>query len=684
MSFINPLFLIAISTALLPIIYHLIRKLRARKIRFSSLIFLKATPKELIKKRRLRDLILLIVRSCILGFLAFAFARPFLPEEDIPFVAQIEDKSVVILIDNSYSMQYDDLFEQSLDKANELIDNAGFADELSIIVFSDEAEQVTRLDGDIGLQRDILRSMVNISNRATDFYKPITLAEEILKDAKHQKREIVLISDFQNYAWSSRFDNWNLDKNIKFIPEQISSDKPVNSYVAQFNRKVARSGEDVATEYDIQVEFQGKDPNRDYELSLSVNGKEVEKKKIETMKSDQVIFQQFNLKRGTYQGYVALEDDKLNIDNKYYFSYEIVDRPSILCIDESPSSEENDVFFLGNAFEMGDKSDYSFNTGNKSSLTRTQLINHDLVILTNLGSLTSQQLTNLKRYVEDGGTIVISPGGRINIQRFSNYLEEFGIGRADEIIEMLSLREIAIMGEYDQHHPIFSVFAETGAGDLFRPRFYKYIKINPDTSASVLATLNTEDPLLIERKLGGGKILIYASTFDKSWTDLPLTEIYVPFVYQLAKYAVTTKQRKTDFFVGEPIMLKGKSGEVWEVSAPGDKIFKVTMDETGTGYFRETGDAGNYIAAYGSEMYYFSVNVDTRESELIMRDAEEAYAAVAQPSEEVEQELKKAALAEHKLDEKRQKLWRYVILFVVLLLLFETYYANRQLNIKII
>lgn len=684
MSFINPLFLIALSTALLPILYHLIRKLRAKKIKFSSLIFLRATPKELIKKRRLRDLILLIVRACILGFLAFAFARPFIPKESIPFVPQIEDKSVVILIDNSYSMQYDDLFEEAMDEAENLIDDAGLVDELSIIVFSDETEQLTGLSSNMGSHRNILRSMVNVSNRPTDFYKPITLAEEILKDAQHQKREIVLISDFQNYAWSSRFDNWNLDKDVTFIPEQIYVDKPVNSYVAQFNRKIARSGDNVAAEYDIQVAFQGKDHNRDYELNLWVNGEEVEKKTIETTQSDQVIFQQLDLDRGTYQGYVALEDDKLNVDNRYYFSYEIKDRPSILCVDESPATAENDVFFLSSAFEMGDKSDYSFTAGNKSRLTRVQLMNHDVVFLTNIGSLTNQELANLKRYVEDGGTLIVSSGGRTNVQRFSNYLNELGVGTADEIIEMLSLREIAIMGEYDQHHPIFSVFAKTGAGDLFRPKFNKYVKINPDTSANVLATLDTDDPLLIERKLGGGKILIYPSTFDKSWTDLPLTEIYVPLVYQMVKYAVSTTERKADFFVGEPITLKGKSGEEWEVSAPGDKIFKVPMDETGTGYLRETVEPGNYIAAYSNERYCFSVNVDMRESELIMRDAEEVYAAVAQPSEDVEQEIKRAALVELELQEKRQKFWRYVIFFVLLLLVFETFYANRQLNIKII
>ena len=110
MSFINPIFLFAAGVALLPIIYHLIRKMRARNIKFSSLIFLKATPKALVKRRKLRDIILLIIRSCILGLLVMAFARPFIPREKIPLISPQQNKSVVFLIDNSYGLKYGYIF----------------------------------------------------------------------------------------------------------------------------------------------------------------------------------------------------------------------------------------------------------------------------------------------------------------------------------------------------------------------------------------------------------------------------------------------------------------------------------------------------------------------------------------------------------------------------------------------
>ena len=206
MSFISPTFLFAAGAAVLPILYHLIRKMRARKVRFSSLLFLRATPKALIKRRKLRDILLMVVRACILGLLAFVFARPFFPRESLPVVLQATDTSTVILLDNSYSMQYGDRFEQARDEALDIIGDAGAADEIAVVVFSDHADQVSELTNDFTLLRNIVGSTLSAGYRTTDLYQPFRLAQEILQSARHERRAIVLISDFQAGGWNSRLE----------------------------------------------------------------------------------------------------------------------------------------------------------------------------------------------------------------------------------------------------------------------------------------------------------------------------------------------------------------------------------------------------------------------------------------------------------------------------------------------
>ena len=676
MSFINPIFLFAAATALLPILYHLIRNKRARKVKFSSLLFFKATPKEVIRRRRLQDLLLLIIRCAILGILALVFARPFIPKEAIPFISQIQNKSVVFLVDNSYSMQYANLFEQAKQEIEDRLNEANEADEFSIVVFSDEPRQLSELSTDLSMHKNIVKNSLQPSNRTTDFYKPVRLAEDILKDAKHKDKQIILISDLQKNGLSNQFENWNIDPAIHFIPIQIGGEYPVNAYIEKFTLNKKRRGEKVATRYGLQIVIPEEETSN--KVTLIVNGKQVDAQKTGVGISSQVYFQQENLRKGLYQGNLRLNEDKLPIDNVYYFGFEVDERPSILCIDNSPQYSNSSAFYLEKCINMGDQSLYRFSRGRTSKLSTRQLVGIQVLFLSNVRSLSKTQLSTLENYVQKGGTLIISFGDIVNQSRFSNNLKDLGVGVITEKVRVRKIQSAsAIIGEVDFKHPVFSVFAQSKTGDIFNPKFQQYFKITPDSNAMVIGRYDTGDPFLIERILGDGKIIVFTSTFNTEWGDFPVNEIYLPFVYQLVKYATLSSAKRNSFFVADAILLEGNSGDVWEISAPGDKIFKVEIDQSGLGYFRDTEIPGNYQAVLNSQKYYFSVNVNASESDLSVRDPEEVYAAVTGPRT-AEQEIQTADLAGMNQDEKNQKMWRYILFFIVVLFLLETFLANRR------
>ena len=66
-------------------------------------------------------------------------------------------------------------------------------------------------------------------------------------------------------------------------------------------------------------------------------------------------------------------------------------------------------------------------------------------------------------------------------------------------------------------------------------KFYQAIQVNP-VKSRVLARLNDGTPLVMERHIGEGKVLAFASTFDNVSNDLPLHAAWVPFVTQTASY----------------------------------------------------------------------------------------------------------------------------------------------------
>src|SRR5260370_37830389 len=86
------------------------------------------------------------------------------------------------------------------------------------------------------------------------------------------------------------------------------------------------------------------------------------------------------------------------------------------------------------------------------------------------------------------------------------------------------------VSELDAGHPVLRSVEKFEA-----VKFYQAIHVTPAKSR-VLARLNDQTPLVLERQIGEGKALIFASTFDNVSNDLPLHAAWVPFVVQSAAY----------------------------------------------------------------------------------------------------------------------------------------------------
>ena len=367
MSFINPIYLIAAAGALIPIIIHLTRKRRAKKMQFSSLLFLKASPRELIKKRRLRDLILLIIRSVILALLALAFARPFFPKDKVQINLGEEEKSIVMLIDNSYSMSYGSSFEKLRKETLDLIDKTGSGDEISLVLFSDPAKQLIPFSMDKGHIKNTLNINLKPSYRTTDYYKSLQLGEELLKEAQNPQRVIMMISDFQDYGFGSQFYQWQLNPEITFVPVRITPENIDNTLINNFNLKQSKS-KNKAAEFRAELIRNSKSENQEITCELNINNEQKVSHRINPEHTNFAFFQQYDLRRGNYTGFIKIDDDNLEPDNKLFFTFEVTDLPQILCIDGKPREKHNDSFFFRSAFSIGDQSIFSFSANNTSKL----------------------------------------------------------------------------------------------------------------------------------------------------------------------------------------------------------------------------------------------------------------------------------------------------------------------------
>ena len=678
MQFINPIFLFALATAMLPVLYHLVRRIQAKKVPFSSLMFLKMTPEEVVRRRRIQHWLLMAMRCMLLALLAFAFTRPFIPRESIPFISQREDRSVVLLIDNSYSMQYGNLFEEARAAAIEQLDEAAGEDEYSIVVFSNESRQMSPLSSDMALHRNMVENVISPSYRLTDFYKPLRLAEEILGQARHEKKSVVLISDVQLAGWHGAFENWKLNKAIDFEIVALGDEDPSNVFVDDFSLSEKRVEGQVVNRFDLRVAGEGEAIDQAQSVVLELEGERVDQAEIPVSALRRASFQHSPTGEGYFQGDLRLPDDDLPADNAAYFTFEVTDRPKIVGFGGALRDARRSAYYLDRAFNQGEAALYTFNVPPSQQVRASVLRDLDAVFLYT-DNISAAEVAALTSYVEDGGSVVVAFDEGTNAGAYRSLLETLGVGRLDAVVRPASEQGYdAIIGEVDLRHPVFSIFAESGSGAIFRPRFRQYVRVAADSAASVLGRYDSGDPFLIERSLGQGKVLVYTSSLSPSWTDFTISELYVPFLYQLTRYALESRTDQRMFKIGDVVRLEGRPGTEWNVRAPGDLEFIVEIDEEGYGFFRETEVPGHYVAAGGGEQYFFSVNVDPQESLLERRNVEEALAAVIPPPDDapVSIELAKASALDD--EERQQKFWRYVILFMVGLYVAETFLANRK------
>src|SRR2546427_10377281 len=129
MAFLNPIFLLGAIAAGVPVLVHLVRRTRAPRIQFPSLMFLRKIEQKTIRRRKLRNLMLLLVRCAALLLLALAFARPFFTGAT-PVSAAGDRTSTVILIDGSDSMRYGDVFNRAEQSARNMSNDAAHRDQL--------------------------------------------------------------------------------------------------------------------------------------------------------------------------------------------------------------------------------------------------------------------------------------------------------------------------------------------------------------------------------------------------------------------------------------------------------------------------------------------------------------------------------------------------------------------------
>ncbi|MBD3367105.1 MAG: VWA domain-containing protein [Candidatus Eisenbacteria bacterium] len=204
MTFLNAAFLFAALAALLPLVIHLISRRRVETVDWSSLRFLKELERRRIRRVRIRQILLLVLRSLIILLVALALARPTL---EGPLAGNARARtSVAIVLDESASMDREAsgtvLFDAAAARVREIVALLDEGDEAFLVSAAGPAASLVpdgTVSPDVVIQELVERAP---ADAATDYTGAVEKALAHLADARNLNREVYLVGDLAAAGWS--------------------------------------------------------------------------------------------------------------------------------------------------------------------------------------------------------------------------------------------------------------------------------------------------------------------------------------------------------------------------------------------------------------------------------------------------------------------------------------------------
>jgi hypothetical protein len=286
-----------------------------------------------------------------------------------------------------------------------------------------------------------------------------------------------------------------------------------------------------------------------------------------------------------------------------------------------------------------------------------------MVIVPDASTLTDRAGSDLQDYLSNGGSALIIAGSEPHSASTRSLMNIASRGA-----ESPSTYRVTTT---DNTQPL----VQDVAGDWRALRLQQLLPVSVDAGDRVILSTDNNRPLLLERTVGNGRLLVFTSALDPLWNNLALEPLFVPFIIRSIEYLRGESASNRSLAIGDAISLSpgaqlldsnGKSlRELAELNQRGS----FTFTEPGVYTVRST--AGNR---------YLSVNTDPQESSLEVIDA-----AQMEQWQNLGVTTAVAGNTAGNTDDNasdQQSLWIWILLSLLAVAMAESLYSHRHLLIK--
>ncbi|HEX8712023.1 MAG TPA: BatA and WFA domain-containing protein [Terracidiphilus sp.] len=671
MGFLAPWFLGGLAALGVPVFVHLLRKHIATPRPVSSLMFFERGTQSSTRHRRLRYLLLFALRFALILLIVLAFANPFIKRAS----AGENGRLLLIVLDHSFSMRAGTRFADAKRQALKTLSAKPVGVKAQVIVLGGQVDVLTQPIADDVQLRAALQSIQPGDGRA-DFGElgrvVRTLAENVRSPI-----ELHLFSDMQRTSMPANFADMTMPQDVKLVLHPAATDSvPPNWTVSSLAAPAQLSDPKDPRLSRVQAVVEGfNTPAATKQISLVIDGAVMASQKVNVPAngSATVVFTPLKVKYGFNRCAVRIDGgDSFPADDASVFSVRRSDPERVLFVHAGTDSRSS--LYFNSALNAAAKGSYVVQPVSAEQATDLDPSRFAFVVLSDTLALPAIFQHALSQFVEKGGNVLIVLGANAGTHA---QIPIWG-GEIKESRNYARNGDPATVAQIDFSHPALAQ-AQPGRDNGGWAEVKVLSAAELDTqSARVAARLGDGTPLLLDKQIGEGRVLLFTSGFENLTNDLPLHPVFVSFVDHVARYLSRSEQLSGTRPVGSFVQLRSSAqaaGIVTNVEiVDPDGHRPLSLGEARTAQSFELRRAGFYQIRFANgQDALLGVNPDRRESNLaaMTEDVQQLWSGSSGSQAERNSGPAAAQMQFHSVS-----LWWYVMLLALLTAIAETALAS--------
>ncbi len=529
MEFVNPGFLFGLLAVSIPVIIHLFNFRRYKKLYFTNVSFIKELKLQTQKQSKLKHLLVLLMRILAIAAIVMAFAQPFIPYSDKP-IQHFGQNAVSIYLDNSFSEESESgkgtVLDAAKEKTKEIVSVYKSSDIFQLLTNDFEARHQRFVS------RDEFLSMVDevkLSPVVKTIPEVMSRQSDLFSKQAAKIRTAYEISDFQKGVMNGDFRTPDTTVNTYFV--LLKSLNQNNLYIDScwFEAPVQQAGQSVKLK--VKITNSSGDSFEKIPVRLKVNGQQKALASVDLKPNAdaEVTLPYTNYETGIQYGEVEITDYPVTFDDNFFFTYNVASLTTILSINGKDENKWLDALFKND-------SSFLFRNVKENNIDYSSLSSYQMIILNELGSISTGLGQEIQQFVKNGGTLVVLPSDNIDFNSYRVFLNELKSGfytEADTSDTRIS--------EVNFEHPLFSDVFDKIPENIDLPVVFKSYTIQVETKSrlDVLMRMQNGRIFLCQQPFGSGRVFLFAVPFETSFSNFPKHAIFVPTLYKMAISSLT-------------------------------------------------------------------------------------------------------------------------------------------------